>query len=95
MAVSVLADIVATCGTIIVLGGAYAVMRPLARRISNFLSDFEGEPARAGVPERPGLMVRMERLEERLAKVDGHLVSNGGGSVRDAIDRIELNTHPG
>lgn len=52
------------------------------RRAGHFLDDWFGEEARPGHPARPGVVERMERVEKQL-------VSNGGESLRDAINRIE------
>lgn len=54
------------------------VVRPvltLARRTSEFLEDWNGTPARPGVPHRPGAMARLAQLE-----------NNGGTSVKDSVD---------
>lgn len=52
------------------------------RRLADFLDDWNGEPERAGVPARPGVMTR-------LASIEGELRPNGGGSMRDAVARCE------
>lgn len=45
--------------------------------------DWAGEDARVGRDKVPGVM-------ERLNEIDGALKNNGGSSVKDAVDRIEL-----
>jgi HAMP domain-containing protein len=47
-----------------------------------FESDWNGEPARPGVPGRAGIM-------ERVAAIEGELKPNGGGSLRDSVNRLE------
>lgn len=47
-----------------------------------FEQDWNGEPARPGVPERPGMLERVRRIEQELKP-------NGGGSIRDAMTRLE------
>lgn len=65
----------------------------LGRRVDEFIDDWRGEPSRPGVPERPGVMVRMAGMEDRLAvledgldRVMHELYPNSGGSLRDAVD---------
>jgi hypothetical protein len=74
----------------------------LARRIDDFFDDWRGEPARPGVPERPGVMARLASMDGQLADVQGRVTDvhrrltdvehelhpNSGSSLRDAVDRI-------
>ncbi|MEU6594797.1 hypothetical protein ABZ923_37320 [Streptomyces sp. NPDC046881] len=59
----------------------------LFRRASQFFDDWYGEEARPGVRARPGIMVRMEGMEERVSQVWHEVFPNGGGSLRDAVDQ--------
>lgn len=71
------------------LGGRWMI-RTL-RKVDRFLEDWNGEPARDGVPGRPGVMAR-------LAHIEAELRPNGGASMRDEIRRIHHVTgadHPG
>jgi hypothetical protein len=52
----------------------------------DFMSDWAGEESRPGVDRKPGVM-------ERLYEIDGQLKNNGGSSVKDAVDRIEINVN--
>ena len=65
-----------------VLGGGIKFVvdhvTPFFRALSNFLDDWSGEPARPGYSGRTGVMTRLSQLE-----------NNGGGSINDAVDRIE------
>lgn len=57
-------------------------IRPMVRRTSNFLDDWDGVPDRPGVKGRPGVMMRLEQIE-------GQLRPNGGTSLHDTVNRIE------
>lgn len=59
-----------------------------AVRTASFLDDWQGHPARPGVPVRLGVL-------ERLSNVEGQLTTNGGTSLKDQTNRIEirLNEH--
>lgn len=77
---------------ITLLGAWFAIQKfisPFFKRVrkwmttwENFMDDWFGEEERPGVPKRAGVM-------ERLATLDHELKPNGGGSMKDAINRIE------
>lgn len=76
-------------GVIITLSTVFAIAFKAGRflvrllmKTSQFLDDWQGEPARAGVPQRLGIL-------ERLSRVEGQLVTNGGTSLKDQTNRIE------
>ena len=49
---------------------AFAVwLRKLMRRLDNLLEDWNGADARPGVPRRPGVMERLERIEGDVAVI--------------------------
>ncbi|MEW1838558.1 hypothetical protein AB0392_11440 [Nonomuraea angiospora] len=50
--------------------------------LKDFLDDWKGEPARAGVEARPG-------IPARIAVIESELHPNHGTSLRDAVDRLE------
>lgn len=55
-------------GVIATLGGkALRGAAHLVGRVRRFLDDFEGTPARDGVAERPGVMRRLQTLEDTTA----------------------------
>lgn len=100
---SPLQTLLAIAGGIVVVGGAATVVWRAtrlairtSRKISDLYDDWKGEPGRAGVPGRPGVMERLQRGEERqeateqnVEKILAQLHPNGGGSLRDALDRVE------
>ena len=74
-------------------------VRAFFRRLADFLDDWFGEPARPGVPARPGMGERVQGLEEKmpgmeaalaenaeaLAEVRYHVQPNHGGSAHDDL----------
>lgn len=85
--------LLATAGTIVVVGGALAVLykggkwmvgtvRKLARLADEVLGD----------DERPGWGKRLTAIERRLCKVEAQLVPNGGGSLHDKVTAIAVAT---
>ena len=59
----------------------------ILRRFGHFLDDYAGEPARDGLPAKPGFMARLTSVETLLAKVVAETTPNGGGSMRDEVAR--------
>lgn len=67
------------------------------RRIGHLVDDLLGEPPRPGMEEgRPGLMARVSALEgqldalqARMEEVRHEVTHNDGGSLKDAVRRIE------
>lgn len=56
-------------------------------RTMKFLDDYFGEPARPGVPERPGVMARLQRVEDLAREIRNETTTNGGTSMKDEIRR--------
>lgn len=66
------------------------------RMLTRFLDEAMGEPAAFGRPARPGFLERIatietkiETIEEGITKVHQQVIPNGGGSLRDSVNRIE------
>jgi hypothetical protein len=55
------------------------------RRVGHFLDDYSGEPARDGMPARPGLMARLTSVEESVAHLATEMQPNHGSSLRDVV----------
>ncbi|MFI8810534.1 MULTISPECIES: hypothetical protein [unclassified Streptomyces] len=67
-------------------------IRQIMGRVDEFVDDWNGTQARPGVPGRPGVMARLDGIEERLGRVEHELHPNSGGSLRDAVDRVDVRT---
>lgn len=83
-----------TLGVVIAVGAAATVVLAgfkIFRKFEHFFEDWYGEAAREGVPPRPGILGRMENQERGLEKIRKELVTNGGTSLRDAVNRIDRN----
>lgn len=79
-------EILAACIALATLAGGGAVVVKLIKflkKMGDAVDDWQGEPARPGVPERPGVMTRLATIEEQLHP-------NHGSTLRDAINRTEL-----
>ncbi|CAM5609277.1 hypothetical protein GCM10010329_17460 [Streptomyces spiroverticillatus] len=93
------AALVAVTGAVTVVWRATRAARRLARRVDEFVDDWQGTEARPGVPGRPGVMARLVDIEqqiagtaEQLAAVEHELHPNSGSSLRDAVDRVDERT---
>lgn len=57
------------CGLITVMIGMIAWMSRQMHRVSQMLDDWRGTEARPGVPRRPGVMERLEKIESDVSRV--------------------------
>jgi hypothetical protein len=76
-----------TC--LITLGGFVLASAKYGRKIIQMVEDFNGTTARPGVPQRPGVMARLQTLDERVDAVHTEVNYNHGTTIKDAITRIE------
>lgn len=78
------------------IGAAEEVIRrlvgkPIARvwkKVERFLDTWNGEPARDGLPARPGLVDRVITMEGRVIAIEYQVHNNGGGSMKDTVDGL-------
>ncbi len=72
------------------VGGMLAVVwRKLMRPVVLMAKDWNGEAARAGVAARPGVMERLDAHDRMLNTIHDEVNLNHGGSIKDAVHRIE------
>jgi hypothetical protein len=67
-------------------------LRRVARKVDEFMDDWNGVPARRGVSARPGVMERLDQIEHTVGLVAHEVKPNGGASMRDAINRVDERT---
>jgi len=67
----------------VILAVPIKTIRTFITWLDKFRRDWEGEEAEPGRDRVPGVMERLNRL-------DGELSNNGGSSLKDAVQRIEL-----
>ena len=59
----------------------------LGTRIMRFFDDYFGTPAHDGVPARPGVMSRLQSMEQNVRVISDETKPNGGTSMRDLVHR--------
>lgn len=68
--------------TVVIISPLWNKFKKFTTSWDVFMRDWSGEEARAGHDREPGVM-------ERLNDLDGQFKNNGGGSMKDSLDRIE------
>lgn len=85
--IETIALVAAILGLIVLVGRVlyppYLVLKTFLNWLDKFRRDWEGEEAEPGRGKVSGVMERLNRL-------DGELSNNGGLSLKDAVNRIEL-----
>lgn len=76
-----------TCLTVL-LGFMAAIFR-YGRKIMQMVEDFNGTAERPGVPARAGVMQRLQLLDDQVVVIHGEVNYNHGGSIKDAVDRVD------
>ncbi len=77
-------------GVVAIVGVVAAVQRwihPTARRVIDFLDDWQGRPARPGHAAEPGFPERVRLLEVSVAEVRANVKPNGGSSAHDLLTK--------
>ncbi len=82
-------EVAAGVGLVSAVVGFFAKVMPLLRRTGHFLDDWFGEEARDGQPARPGVTARLTQIEAEQSRVRREVEHNGGGSLKDAVRRVE------
>jgi len=70
-----------------ILGWAVRHAWRVLRRVTRFLDDYAGEPARDGMPAKPGFMARLASAEEQIGRVLAETQPNHGTSLRDVVHK--------
>ncbi len=78
--VTILGEAVVAIG---VLVAGLRVMLSIIHRIDRFLDEWNG------TDNRPGVMKRLDTLEDGQVRIMREVMPNGGQSLRDKVDRIE------
>lgn len=76
-------------GAILAISKGMKWVRATLRKAEAFFDDWSGEAARPGHDRVPGVLERIAVMEQRLKRVEAEVKPNGGGSLRDAVDRID------
>lgn len=82
---------IGTASLVTVIGGLYALWRAMSRRgkqSDQFYRDFYGDK-REGVPETPGVRVMLVDLSTKIDQIITEITPNHGGSMKDAVSRID------
>ena len=73
----------------------------VSRKLFSFLDEVTGEPAAFGRKAKPGLVEKVDQIQTeqanhtlQLDQVMHELFPNSGGSLRDAVDRLEKQSAP-
>lgn len=67
-----------------------------ARRVAHFLNDFNGTPARPGVDAQPGVMARLQRLDENqgAANLSRAAITRRLDDMQPKVNRIHYEMRP-
>ncbi|WP_030237945.1 hypothetical protein [Streptomyces sp. NRRL S-350] len=78
--------VAAVCAVAGILWRATRALHHAARNVEDFVRDW------AGNDEHPGVIHRLDTIEDTINRIDHELHPNSGGSLRDAVDRVDKRT---
>lgn len=95
----ILGAIAALTALVTALGGlliAFKKIAPNFKGLNDLARDWNGEPARAGVPARPGVMERLANLDDKLTTQGERLDTYAAvqGEHTEALAAIHHELHP-
>lgn len=75
---------------------AWKYLRPPTKGLNHFLEDWNGDAERPGVPERPGVMQRLQDIDDSQARTATHQSNNDAmwAKYGPLIDRLDHEMHP-
>ncbi|HET9788331.1 MAG TPA: hypothetical protein VFP47_14435 [Pyrinomonadaceae bacterium] len=80
----------AIIGALFMTGRAVRVMWKFLRRTGHALDIIIGVPAIGESPERPGVVKRLDMLEEKTQSIAKEVRPNGGSSLRDTVESTKV-----
>lgn len=86
---AVAAAISAIIGTLLMLGKVVTLVWKLNRRVGHALDIIIGAPAVGEIPERPGVMARLERIEKEVKPNGGTSIKDQVSSIKQSIERVD------
>lgn len=85
-------QLLAVMGTVVVLIGLVRTINPLVKRLNNLMDDWFGQPPRAGVPQRKGVMERLSDQDAAIAvmqkKVEPVVNINTTGNHAEVLEKL-------
>ena len=60
------------------------------QRNDRFDRDWYGEPERPGVVARPGVLEQLQTVRMEVGQIKAEVFPNHGGSIKDAVDRMDI-----
>jgi hypothetical protein len=89
-------------GQITLIGGGLTILTGILYSFwkftiawNDFMRDWKGDSHEDGRAPIPGVIARLEKLENGLYKVRSEVSPNGGSSIKDVVNRIETRLEEG
>lgn len=81
-----------TAGVIVAGAGAALLwFTRMPKKLVHMVDDWFGEEARPGVPARPGVMERLQTMDDSIVQIQHEVNFNSGKSIKDAVHRTDEN----